>query len=193
MWSDWIALISGGLGVVFTVIGFFVKTEWLPLVFFILAIASFFIASFRMWYKIRPQLIIDLERVTVFESTIDNCFVVTFECQFVNTKIENNTIRKYNCIVNPKTDKYKGKLLQSTYLIDERYPAASLMSQSYGDILYQGIPASYCFGFSFNAGTPVLDKDFVLELVDSYNETYKIVGRLPLTFIERTYPYKNPL
>jgi hypothetical protein len=191
MGASWVSLISGICSAIFLIIWVFTNfsNEQQSKYWSIAFILSYVISSFNIWYKDRPNLQIELQKLYVIKNTTNQGIVVTFEMELLNRKQENNLIRKYKLLVNSDGIKQEGRLLKSTYLIDNKSESnINVLSNYYSNVCSQNIPNKYEFGFLFDEGIAISDKNYVLTLTDSYNNNYTIKGRIPLDFFTKNQP-----
>ena len=185
MWTDIVSRICGIASFIFLIIGFVInfKTEWQSQYWFWAVWLSYAIASFKVWAKDRPQLLIETVDIFVIRYNEAKVIYITIELSITNTKLAKNAIKNCCLVVDSDSFKLEGKLKDKPYYIDIRGKYNSLIDQS--SVFIQGEPTPYNISFEFRGEVSVLTKGFVLYLRDSYNTTYKLKGVVPLEYLPR--------
>ncbi|CAN5456305.1 hypothetical protein BH10ACI1_BH10ACI1_13210 [soil metagenome] len=176
MYASWLSFISGIASVLFTAFGIFSNwsangqaTFW-----FVMAVVGVLFASAGVWYKDRPQTYIEL--LEIIATRQEDGIYIKFELSGVNTKKETNAINRQQLVLDTGI---AGKSRGVGLAVDSNPKLYEKMSV-HRPILEQGIEQVFWLTFMFNDGVPVLDKEFILTLTDSYKETYIIKGRTPI-------------
>lgn len=189
MWADWISLLSGLASLVFTVVALIFKLKDLGQAryWIVAAVISYVIASFRVWYKHRPDLTIE-ERgvwldagITVEELDRISSYI-TIRLFMVNTRLATNAIKSYSLTVE-----INGKRREATPVPCDRFMLNSTreglmdLDAHKHSVLQQGWPTEGWVRLLVSGLTldEALDKAFALVVTDIYNVTYKIKRHTP--------------
>jgi hypothetical protein len=149
---------------------------------FWVSLAFFFLASFWVWYKDRPQLFVEKDNVFVIGYKKPNIIFVTIELLFTNTRPAKNSLKDCKLFIESNSGKLKGKPTKMPYYLDIHGNYNSMTHQSYEFLQGELRPVSLTF--EFEKGSELMGKNFVLSLTDSYNATYQLKGAVPLRMVE---------
>jgi len=190
--TDWISLMSGVFSLLFLVIGFTQKptSNWQIKYWFVAAVGGQAIASYRVWYKTRPDVKIDVLRLCLdsglgwFEQLNSPQTFLTLELLIVNTRPGDNAIKTCECTIEINDRKYLGQLFAVRGLV-LKHSGTEIQGLNLTEfpILKQGNPTKGWIRFMFD-GVPigqVWGKDFVLIMSDTNTDTSRrIKGRITL-------------
>jgi hypothetical protein len=201
IWADWLSRMSSVASLVFTAIGLsFRLTElgharyWLAAAF-----VSYVIASFRVWYKTRPDL--HIEKAAVFLDTggapeqlipLNVPTYATFMLSLVNRHPATTSIVDYHLLVNMHSEAWLvGETMRVRgFKLDNRGEQLDL-DVCKGMPMPQGSLISGWVRFAFN--TDVRERRFKLTVTDAYGVAHHIDGTLPPHFSKRVqFTYANP-
>jgi hypothetical protein len=191
MWSDFAGLVSGGLSFLFALAAFYyqVISDHPKPVLWILAVFCYLVASFNVWYKIHPELNIEVRDVLLdknYEEPYEQTSYpplqqfVTFMLYLVNTRQENNAIKSYDLTINVNDQKLAGQLITSHALIRRGVRRDHIdLDTIKGSKLQPASPVEGWARFMFEGGPSLNNRAYLLTVTDVYNIRYKIKGRLP--------------
>jgi hypothetical protein len=187
MWSDWLGRMSSTASVIFIIIALIFKLTdvgqaryWIGAAF-----ACYAIASFRVWYKTRPDLKAELQEiflgsgVTPFEKLHVKHYL-TIVLFLVNTRSEKNAIKDYELVVEVDGQNQVGQCVDTTnLLLESTRQGLTNLDELRQSTLEQGQPKDVWTRFAFDLSHDVKDKNFILTITDVYDVSYKIKGKTP--------------
>lgn len=193
IYADMISRISGIGSIILLIIALVTKISeagqaryWLSAAFI-----CYMVASFRVWYESRPRLIIEVQDVLLdtnyggmlFQANRPLPQFVTLKLFLSNTLQADNSIKSYELVVNTYGHRVFGQSAETEGLV------LSGTGQSYSDlneskmsVLKQGAPIEGWLRFNMGAEQNLKGQEFVLTVVDAYNVSHKVKGRIPLDF-----------
>ena len=194
---------SGIFSLLFLVIGLVQPptSNWQIKYWFVAAVASHAIASYRVWYKIRPDVKVDVLRLCLdsglglLEQLNPPRTYLTLELLIVNTRPEDNTIKTCEATIDMNGREYVGQLtaIRSLVLKHSGVEVKGLNLAEF-PILKQGHPIRGWIRFMF-ADLPtgqVWGKDYVLIISDTNTDiSRKAKGRITLAKVEDELALKD--
>lgn len=193
--ADVVSRISGICSVLLLIIAGFMKLSetgqaryWLYA-----AVVCYAIAAFNLWYKNRPNLIIELREVLLdtnyggmlYQSNSPLPHFVTFTIYISNTRPADNSIKSYELFVNVYGRQVVGESFWTHGLTRERtWQAYPDLNKTKMSVLKQGNPTEGWLRFKFDGEPSIKGHKFVLAITDAYNVTHKVKGTIPLELTE---------
>lgn len=197
MWSDWSGRVSGVLSFFLSLGAIYYQwiinhpKAWL----WGLAGFSYLVASFSVWYKNHPDLLIEVIQVISFEDdkivftgSVDTApYFFNILLHLVNTRPENNTIKFYRLSIKLSGGEIKGDLIRAINPISAAGPNIIDLNEVKYTALKQGIPVEGWLRFAIhnpplNIHTPPLKMEggkYTVIIADAYRRSYKLKGSLP--------------
>lgn len=198
IYASWISFLSGTATVIFIFVTIVtnISENGQTKYWFISAFVSFIVASVSVWHQDRPQLFVEIKDTFLGATSTDDIesrfIVIIFEV--TNTKKENNTIKldKSKLTIKKNTEKVEGKLIPGLY--KSGYITIETLKDT-NSVLLQGEPKTYSLIFfidkngsefkpsdEFDRVQNIMDKSYVLKLVDSYRAVHKVKGKTPTNY-----------
>jgi hypothetical protein len=169
----------------------------------IAAFLCYVIAAFWAWYRIRPDLSIEIQEVFMnggYNPHKDKTLIsnATFIVYMVNMREPHNAIKKYELEVRAAGAKLRGKIEPTTRLVRESTgEGLPDLNTTRDHILEQGHPRLGWIRFAFdrdNVYDNMKEARFVITITDVYGVEHKRKGRLPdsMDFSEIGYKSRFP-
>jgi hypothetical protein len=202
IWADWLSRMSGiaSLAIAFIAAYYELIDNGKPALW-IAASSCYVIASFMVWYKYHPDLIIEVREVlldtnyggTLCQSNSPLPHFVTLLLYISNTRQADNSIRSYELSVNVYGRQFVGQSFWTDGLTQritwDEYPD---LNKARLAVLKQGTRIEGWLRFGFDGEPSIKGHEFTLTVTDAYNFTRKIKGRIPLDLTEGLIRRPNP-
>ena len=202
IWADWLSRMSGVASLVIAFIAaYYELLDRGKPALWIAVVASYAVASFMVWYKHHPDLIIEMREVLLdtnhgsmeYQSTSPLPQFVTLLLYLTNTRQADNAIKSYELSVDVYGRKFIGQNFRTNGLtrrvIWDEHPDLNKARLS---VLKQGTPAKGWLPFGFDPEPSIKGHEFTLTVTDAYNFTRRLKGRIPLDFTEGLIRKPNP-
>lgn len=199
-----IGIMSSTASVVFLVVGLFWKITDRGKIryWFLAALAGYALSSFMAWFRIRPDLKIDIEQTSLdlgvtFPQFSENLIrsatlgeessYVTLTLCIVNTRSADNSIKEYRLTIYLKgrwrrSTRIRGELVTTHGLMPKETTAGLVdLNEFKYHVLKQGQPSPPGWiRFSVPCSKEhIVKKKFMLTVKDVYNVKHKVRGALP--------------
>jgi hypothetical protein len=204
LWKGWVGIMSSTASVIFLALGLFRKiTERGQLRYWLgAAFTCYAVASFWTWFRIRPDLAIDIqqtsldrgitqpelrEKLELSQTVEGEPSYVTLTLHIVNTKQQDNSLKSYQLVVFLKSrlQWWSGVHAEPVTIVGFMPRGANgafvdLNSFS-STVLKQGWPSPPgCIRFRVpRSKKQIVGKKFTLGVRDVYNVTHKVRGSIP--------------
>jgi hypothetical protein len=189
VYGSWVSLMSGIGSVVLSILLAFWGDEWTFLkdnksTFIWLALICLFMTGFTVWYKNRPDILIEQRGVFLDAggerdepSDIICCFVTIMLYMVPTTSIP-TAIKSYKLIIKDKGKEIVG-VNASTHMVTLYGYRQKDLDETKNTLLQQGLPNEGWIRFYFPESCDLKGKQFVLTITDTFNISRKVKGRIP--------------
>jgi hypothetical protein len=190
MWDDWVSRMSGLFSVVFTAIAlaFNLSNRVQAKYWAAAAVASYIVASFWVWYRHRPDLKIELRRVSVDSGVVEgfdrSTNYLTLQIYVVNRHPANNAIKRYELIIEGR-EKYRGEPVRTNLLTWHGNVDGMIDMDEFKDrVLHQAWPSEGWIRFRIQEAPfdEIKTRAFTLTVVDVYDADYSVKGTVPIKY-----------
>ncbi len=200
--GSWVSIMSGIGGLILCILLIFWGDEWAFLkdnktTFVWLAVICLFVTSFVVWYKNRPDLLIEQRDVFLDaggdrdEAMNATPRYVTIRLYMVSTSNLPVAIKSYELTVEAFGRKVSGQIIP-THMVTLYTERQTDLNKNKNTLMQQGLPVEGWVRFYLSDILNLKGQPFVLTITDTFNISRNIKGRIPLDCSDEIRKYIPP-